>query len=721
MIDVNEIRKWHSVFYPQGGLFEIRLLGGKGRWKSASGYFTDVDTMIEQLEPILTQEYTYGSPSAYFTLNEIPEALYSREQHDKFVTGVSSTTDNDITRRKFVMMDFDPVRQAGISSSDAELAAAKTRMSKVYHFLKDLGFNEPVMAISGNGWHLQYSVDMPNDEEHTALVKEFIEAVARKFSDSKVDIDCKVFNAARICKLYGTEARKGANTTDRPWRLSEIKFVPQPLAVNNDSLFQKAISNLPPKPKKEVRSQSTGIYTGNSVAYVEKWLSEHGREYRVKEEGGCTYFQLRHCYWESSHTTKSADYNDAAICVASNGVISYYCRHAHCANKHWEDAKRVDDPNYVPYRDKYLAGSQQPIIIQQALRSKPQPDIKPEDDKRGKKWLSPLEIEKINLYDLPKVQTGFTELDKAIKGLHFFEYTILSGTNGCGKSSLLNTLLLNVIQRGTKVALWSGELPSFSLQTWIDMAAAGKHLQTGHDKEGMPYYYVSDEISHKIRAWLDGKLVIYNRNYGQKWEQLSNDIKELIDKGFRFFILDNLTSMDVDIIEGSQNEKEKTVVENLHDFCINNQCHIVLVVHPRKGTARGQRNLLRKDDVAGAGTITNLADNVFIFHRNNEDFRKGIAEFYGKDEASKYGIGGEYEKVGNVIEICKNRMFGNQDRLVRLYFDTMSRRFKNSPNEDIEYSWNESAVAKDGNFNFEKQDTDDNDMPFGRVTDEVPF
>lgn len=674
--------------------------------------------MISQLSTLVENDTQRNNFQVYFTLNELPEAIYNREQHDKFLWGAETTKDNDIVRRKWVFVDFDSKRPKGVSASNEEVAAAKKKLAEVYKFLKEEGFHEPVMAFSGNGYHLLLKADMPNDNGHKEIVKAFIDIISSKFSDGKVEIDKAVFNAARICKLYGTEARKGLSTTERPWRMSKIEYVPKVLEVNNEAIFKSFVDKY--SPKRETKQSQWNRYNGYGHFDLERWFADHGVEYRnAGMEGGMQKYQLRHCGWEESHS-ESHEWTDAAIFVMPDGKIIYKCFHDHCQGRTWPEFRKLYEPDYDPNnRDKYWNNAQT-VIIQQPARPKPQPDIKPEDEERGKKWLSPLEIEKINLYDLPKVQTGFRELDRAIKGLHFFEYTILSGTNGCGKSSWLNTLILNVIQRGTKVALWSGELPSYSLQTWIDMAAAGKHVQTGHDREGEPYYFVPDGTSRKIRTWLDGKLVIYNGNYGQKWEQLSNDIKGLISQGFRFFVLDNLTSMDLDIIEGTKNEKERTVVENLHDFCIHNQCHIILVVHPRKGTARGQRNLLRKDDVAGTGTITNLADNVLIIHRNNEDFRKGIAEFYGKDEAAKYDVGGEYEGVGNVIEICKNRMFGNQDRLVRLYFDSMSRRFKNSPDENIEYGWNEGAVAKMGNLNLDNNQTSD-DLPFGQATDEAPF
>ena len=84
-------------------------------------------------------------------------------------------------------------------------------------------------------------------------------------------------------------------------------------------------------------------------------------------------------------------------------------------------------------------------------------------------------IEKLDLTQLNGVKTGYTELDRNIVQLNYGEVTLLSGGNASGKSSWLNSLLLNIANQGVPNALWSGELPERILKTWIQMAAAGKN------------------------------------------------------------------------------------------------------------------------------------------------------------------------------------------------------------------------------------------------------
>jgi hypothetical protein len=84
-----------------------------------------------------------------------------------------------------------------------------------------------VAADSGNGAHIIYAVDLPNDTDSLVLIRRVLEALSFKFSDSKVEIDTSVCNAARITKLYGTTARKGDSTEDRPHRATKLLTVPR--------------------------------------------------------------------------------------------------------------------------------------------------------------------------------------------------------------------------------------------------------------------------------------------------------------------------------------------------------------------------------------------------------------------------------------------------------------------------------------------------------------
>jgi hypothetical protein len=128
-------------------------------------------------------------------------------------------------------LDFDPRRPKDTSATDAQLEGGKARGRECYEFLKRAGWPEPIVADSGNGVHLLYPIDLPNDEESRKLVKGALAGLASRFNDTEVDIDQAVFNAGRITKLYGTVANKGDHTPLTPWRRSGVVHLPKRSAV----------------------------------------------------------------------------------------------------------------------------------------------------------------------------------------------------------------------------------------------------------------------------------------------------------------------------------------------------------------------------------------------------------------------------------------------------------------------------------------------------------
>ena len=704
MYEINEgqIRKWWQLFNPQGKLVEIRLLG-----KAAySGYFRDIDTLIAQLRPLLDHNnyQYYGAMQAYFTLNEINDALYSREQHDTFVKKPKSTTnDGDITRRRMVLIDLDPSRAAGISASDDEFEKAHLKAVDVFRYLIGAGFKEPIITKSGNGWHVYLPCDMPNDEEHNELVKRFLQSLSKMFSDASVEIDEKVFNPARIDKLIGTWAKKGSDTPDRKWRIAEIVKVPADLSPNDDALFQK-IADLLPKEEPKVAPNRRPQYQGNNTPFdLVTWLNEHGIKYREKKSGTSTLYELEYCPWVDTHSDRKKW--DSALFVDNDGKITFNCTHSHCKDKTWHDVRLFYEPTAYDrpaYQPQYAPRIYAP--------QKPRYQIKEELPELGKKWLCMSDIQKVDLSSIPRIKTGINEIDRLLLGLAECEVTLLSGGNASGKSSLLNTLICNFLQQGAPSALFSGELPAHILKAWIQMVAAGKeNLKLSQYGDGK--YFVPNNIAKRIDDWMDGKFFLFNNEYGNTWEEVFHDMKELLKAGVKVFILDNLMALDIDLLEGDKNNKQKNLILQLKDFAKTNNVHIIIVAHPRKSLA-----FLRKADISGTADLTNAVDNVFIAHRVNQDFLKAGAEFYGQSQIQRYSC------FGNVLEISKNRMYGVCDVLVGLHYELESRRFKNTPDENIHYGWEAEPVQGTMAFNENEHVevyTEQSDAPY--AVGDMPF
>lgn len=667
------IRQWYDVFKDNQELVEIRILDPNTR-KSYSGYFKDIETLLKAIKP-------YDNCAIYFTLNVIEDACYSREQHDRISTRPKSTTsDLEIVARKWCLIDIDCEKPSDTNSTDEEKELAKVVVNSVYKFLRDEGFEKPIVCDSANGYHILIKQAMKSNDENTETMKKFLQVLDMYFSTDKVKIDCTTFNPSRICKLYGTYSRKGANTKDRPQRLSYIIRVPQEIKVTPNEYFEKVASYLPEPPKKD-RSNNYGASTFDLDAFI----SEHNINVtKVVESKDYTKYILANCPFNSSHTAP-----DSALFKMRDGSFGFKCLHNSCSQYTFKDFRMHYDPHAYDRRDygEYQFKQKHSLNNPNNRMFIPQE----ESEEKGKKWLSMSDIKRVNIEDLLCIPTGYTELDKKIGGMFAGELSILSGGNSAGKTSWLDCVALNAIQQGFKVGVWSGEMQDWRFQNWINQIAAGK----AYTKKKIGYdslYYVPNNISDKINNWLNDKLFLYNNNYGNIFQEILSDIKDLVEKkGVKLILIDNLAALNIDNYEGEKYSKQTRFVLELKDYAKQKNIHIMLVCHPRK-----QVTFLRKDSISGTADLTNIADSVYIIHRINRDFETRASEFFGNVVAQ------EYMNYSSVIEVCKNRQFGVVDYLVGMYYEPESRRLKNSIAENIIYGWQEEPIQQE--MNVESQD-----------------
>jgi hypothetical protein len=167
----------------------------------------------------------YLAIGIYYVLNKINPALLGRAYNRLRERAEHTTADNNILWRRWLPVDLDPVRPAGISSSEGGHAAAIRRARTIADDMEK-EWERPIIADSGNGAHLLYRIDLPNSQEALAFVSGALAELDRRYSDDEVKVDVTCANAARIWKAYGTVARKGDSIPGLPHRFSQILEVP---------------------------------------------------------------------------------------------------------------------------------------------------------------------------------------------------------------------------------------------------------------------------------------------------------------------------------------------------------------------------------------------------------------------------------------------------------------------------------------------------------------
>ena len=208
-----------------GAVHKIRIPKA-GRRRTIRGYFDDDEKMVEA---VLQVDGVVSGVS--ITLNPCNPALKARAANRLEERADTATSDADILRRGWLLVDFDPVRPAGISSTNREHGRAIAAACGAWDDLRGAGFPDPVVADSGNGCHLLYRVNMPNDRAATDLIKRILAGIAARCGVEDVAVDQTVYNAARIVKLWGTRACKGDDLPDRPHRRSRLLEIPEHLTV----------------------------------------------------------------------------------------------------------------------------------------------------------------------------------------------------------------------------------------------------------------------------------------------------------------------------------------------------------------------------------------------------------------------------------------------------------------------------------------------------------
>ena len=302
-----------------------------------------------------------------------------------------------------------------------------------------------------------------------------------------------------------------------------------------------------------------------------------------------------------------------------------------------------------------------------------------ETDEKGKVWLSMADVRKQPFSPDDFIPSGISGIDKRGIGFKRGMVSVWTGKRGCGKSSLLNMLILNAAQRGFKSALWTGELTADMVKQWLYLQAAGKRYN--HRVFGTDYYITADTVIPDIDSWMDDKMRLYNNNYGENFQTIEQQVRTLHGEwGVDNVLLDNLMVLDIKSLDEEKYDRQGVLMQRLVDLAKELNIHIHLVAHPHKSLG-----YVRIDNIGGSGDISNKADNVFIMSRVNNDFKATAGEFLEKSDLVDIVSSG----CTNIIEIAKFRAKGTlMGDIVKLWFEEESNRLKNYDTENIVYNWN---------------------------------
>lgn len=286
------------------------------------------------------------------------------------------------------------------------------------------------------------------------------------------------------------------------------------------------------------------------------------------------------------------------------------------------------------------------------------------------------DVESVNIYQLPKLKTGISELDRTLYGgLPFGTVCIIAGKRGDGKSTLASQIMGNAVEQGYATFAYSGELPNYLYKSWFDFQIAGRnHITENQTDYGTVNRFITNRNQELINEWYREKAYIYDSRIIESDEQedlLKSVTQAIMQYGIKVVLIDNLmTAMYIDEKQGTDKYDQQGIfVRELTKIAIRYDTLILLVAHRRKNAFTQDAN----DEISGSGDITNLAGITLSYDRGS------------KSEIEK-GILNEDQRK---LILAKNRLFGRTNlKGIVLNYDEKSKRIY-GPHDDLnkQYGW----------------------------------
>lgn len=298
--------------------------------------------------------------------------------------------------------------------------------------------------------------------------------------------------------------------------------------------------------------------------------------------------------------------------------------------------------------------------------------------------------------DVEYIPTGISTYDRAYIGIPVSGVTIIGGITSNGKSAVVSQIIVNMIQNGHRIAIYSGEYRWKHYQRLIRCVAAGRYYlnkiiqphQDPADPDARWEYQACGMVKKPITAFLAGTDLDRNpiagagmlRQYNS--QKLPHDPKRVLEEARKrviedrcdVLIIDNLMKLGLTEQGAEGNNRLNRFIAELSAMAKKDNLAIIVVAHPPK-----IKGLLDANDIQGGAQVGQAVDRVIFVYRNNDNLKTSFEEAHPGREL---GEGDGY------MVVVKDRYIGpDPDRFIPFRFEPGSGRITGSADERYTYNW----------------------------------
>ena len=212
---------------------------------------------------------------------------------------------------------------------------------------------------------------------------------------------------------------------------------------------------------------------------------------------------------------------------------------------------------------------------------------------------------------------GFPKLMLMTGGFRPFEFSILCGATGTGKTTLCANISRDLILSNVPHFVASVETGHLDFVRRVMSSAAEKDWNTG---DLVPLNDLKNFHAERGKLFQSETLQLSLYDNRLPVETLMADIAWMVkNKGIKLALIDNLNFFLEVTNAANQVIEMDRVIHELIIFCKNVPVHLLMVMHPKK-TESGR--IESENDIKGSSTANQEAHNIFLWNRPHPELIK---------------------------------------------------------------------------------------------------